>query len=135
MRPAPITALSVISALSATFLAIAGITMLMNWDMFSFKAGAQLLAGFETAGPFAFLIGAAVYALTAYGLWALRNWARHVTIGIAALQAFLAVPKVSEDAISLNYVHLALAGIPMIAAAAVIFYLAKSSTVIVFQKR
>jgi hypothetical protein len=135
MRPAPITTLSILCALAAAFLATAGITMLFNWDMFSFKAGAPLLAGFETAGPFAFLIGAAVYALTAYGLWTLRNWARRVTIGIAALQAFLAVPKVSEDAISLNYVRLVIAGLPMIAGAAVIFYLAKSSTTILFQKK
>src|SRR5713226_172901 len=108
-RPAPITALSVILALAAAFLATAGITMLSNWDLFSFRVGAPLLAGFETAGPFAFLIGAAVYALTAYGLWTLLNWARRVTIGLAALQALLVVPKVSGDAIGLSYLHLAVA--------------------------
>jgi hypothetical protein len=134
-RPAPITALSILALGSAAFLAAAGATMLLNRDMFSFTAGSRLLAGFETAGPFAFLIGAAVYGLTAYGLWTLRNWSRYVTIGIAALQAFLTVPKVSEDAISLSYLRLVFEGLPILFAAALIFYLAKPSTTAGFQKK
>jgi hypothetical protein len=134
-RPIPITALSILALAAAAFLATAGATMLFNWDMFSFTTGSRLLAGFETAGPFAFLIGAAVYALTAYGLWTLRNWSRHVTIGIAALQAFLTVPKVSEDAIALSYLRLAFQGVPIILAAALIFYLAKPSTTTLFNRK
>jgi hypothetical protein len=135
MRPAPITVLSALLALAAVYLAVVGTTMLFNGEMFSFRAGAPLMASFETAGPFAFLIAAAIYAITAYGLWTLRNWARHVTIGMAALQAFLTVPKVSEDAIGLSYVRLAIQGLPIIVAAALIFYLAKLSTAEIFTKR
>ncbi len=135
MRPTPITILSILAAAAAAYLLAIAATMLFNWDMFSFTAGASLLAGFETAGPFAFLIGAAAYALTAYGLWTLRNWARRVTIGLAALQAILALPKVSENAISFSYVRLAIAGLPMIVGVALIFYLAKSSTIAAFKKR
>jgi hypothetical protein len=93
-----------------------------------------LLAGFETAGPIAFLLGAAVYALLAYGLWTLRNWARHAVIGIGALQAILALPKVSENAIALNLPRMVVTGVPMMAAAALIFYLSKSSTAALFHK-
>jgi len=108
--------------------------MLLGRDTFSFSAGAGLLAGFETAGPVAFLLGAAVCALISYGLWTLRNWARHAVIGIAALQAILALPKVSENAIALNVPRMVVTGVPMVAAAALIFYLSKSSTAAWFRK-
>jgi hypothetical protein len=134
MRPVPITILSIFSLQAATYLTTVAATMLLRRDYFSFTAGASLLAGFETAGPFAFLIGAATYALVAYGLWTLRNWARHAAIGLAALHAILALPKVSENAISLSVPRLALTGLPIIVAAALIFYLSKSSTAAIFQK-
>ena len=134
-RPLPITILSVISAVAAAYLTAVATTMFFNWDVFSFTAGATLLAGFETSGPFTFLIGAVLYALAAFGLWTLRNWSRRVTVGLAALQAIRALPKVSEDTISFSYVHLAIAGLPMIVAAALIFYLAKPSTITAFTKK
>jgi len=135
MRPLPITILSILSAIAAVYLTVVAATMFLNWDTFSFTAGAPLLAGFETAGPFAFLIGAAAHALISYGLWTLRNWARHATIGLAALHAILVLPKVSENAISLSIPRLALTGLPMIAAAALIFYLSKPSTTALFQQK
>lgn len=134
MRPAPITILGILSASAAVYLATVATTMLLSWDTFSFTAGASLLAGFETAGPFAFLIGAAIYALVAYGLWTLRSWARHAAIGIAALEAILALPKVSENAIALNFPRLVVTGLPMMLAAALIFYLSKASTAALFQR-
>ena len=134
-RPLPITILSVISAVAAAYLTAVATTMFCNWDVFSFTAGASLLAGFETSGPFAFLIGAVLYALAAFGLWTLRNWSRRVAVGLAALQAIRALPKVSEDTISFSYVHLAIAGLPMIIAAALIYYLAKPSTIAAFTKK
>jgi len=135
MRPAPITVLSILSLAAAAYLTFVGTTMFLNWDTFSFRAGAMLLAGFETAGPFAFLIGAAAYALIAYGLWTLRNWARYGAIAVAALQAVLALPKVSENAIARNFAPLVVTGLPMMVAAALIFYLAKPSTTTQFQKK
>ena len=135
MRPAPITVLSILSLAAAAYLTFVGTTMLLNWDIFSFRAGAMLLAGFETAGPFAFLIGAAAYALMAYGLWTLRTWARYGAIAVAALQAALALPKVSENAIARNFLPLIITGLPMMVAAALIFYLAKPSTATLFLKK
>jgi hypothetical protein len=134
MRPAPITALAILTFGAALYLATVAATLFLNWDSFSFTAGASLLASFETAGPFAFLIGAAFYAAVAYGLWTLRNWARRAAIGIAALQAILALPKVSENAIALNFPRLVVTGLPMMVAAALIFYLAKPATAALFEK-
>lgn len=135
MRPAPITALSILAIAAASYLMAVGATMLLNWDTFSFRAGALLLAGFETAGPFVFLIGAAAYALIAYGLWTLSSWARYAAIAAAALQAVIALPKVSENAIARNFLPLIVTGIPMMVAAALIFYLAKPSTTARFQQK
>ena len=132
MRPAPITALSVLSAAAALYLVSVASTMFLNWDAFSFRSGSLLLAGFETAGPLAFLLGAAIYGVIAFGLWTLRNWARHAAIGFAALQAVLALPRISEDTISFSFLHLALTGFPILVAAALVFYLAKPSTVAAF---
>lgn len=134
MRPHPITALSTLAAIAAAYLTAVAATMFLKWDTFSFTAGAQLLASFETAGPIAFLIGAALYAAIAYGLWTLRNWARRAAIVVAAVQALLALPKVSENAIALNFPRLIITGIPMMLAAALTFYLSKSSTAALFQK-
>jgi hypothetical protein len=135
MRPAPITILSILAVAAAVYLLAIAATMFLNWDVFSFTAGASLLTGFETAGPFAFLIGAVIYAATAYGLWTLRRWARYIAVACAALQAVRALPKVSENAIGMNFPGLLLTGLPMIVGAALIFYLAKPSTVTLFQKK
>ena len=135
MRPAPIAALSILSAAAALYLAAIAATMFFNWDMFSFRAGALLLAGFETAGPFAFVLGALLYGVLAFGLWTLRNWARHAAIGFAALQVVLALPRISEDTISFSFLHLAVTGFPILAAAALVFYLAKPSTVAAFNPK
>jgi hypothetical protein len=133
MRPLPITVLSVVSVVAAGYLVFVAGTMFLNWDMFSFRAGAGLLGGFETAGPLAFLVGAAAHGLIGYGLWSLRNWARHAAIGLAVLHAILALPVVSENAIGGNYSRLVVTGIPMMVAAGVIFYLMKPGTVGVFE--
>ena len=134
-RPLPITFLSIFSLAAALYLSAVAITMFLNWDTFSFRSGSTLLAGFETAGPFAFLVGAVAYATIGYGLWTLRNWARHAAIGLAALQAILALPKVSEDAIGLSFPHLTMTGLPIIVSGALIFYLAKPSSASAFDRR
>ena len=122
-RPTLISALSILLALAAAFLAIIGAVMLINADMFSFRVGAILLGGFETAGPYAFLLGSGVYALTAYGLWTRRNWARRTVIAIATWGIFMAIPSASVAATEFNVVPLSLAGLPIIARVVVIFYL------------
>ena len=97
--------------------------MLLNSDMFSFRIGATLLGGFETAGPYAFFLGSAAYGVTAYGLWTRRNWARRVAIALAGWGVLMAVPSASAAATEFNPVPLLLAGLPIIGRVVVIFYL------------
>jgi len=122
-RPILISALSFLSSLAAVFLVVVGAVMLINADMFSFRIGATLLGGFETAGSYAFLLGGALYALTTYGLWTHRNWARRTVIAMATWGVFMAIPSASAAATEFNVVPLFLAGLPIIARVVVIFYL------------
>lgn len=122
-RPTFIAALSVVFALAAAFLTVTGGTMLLNPGMFSFRIGATLLGGFETAGPYAFLLGSALYGLTAHGLWTRRNWARRTAIAIATWGIVMAVPSASAAAIEFNPIPLLLAGLPIIVRVVVIFFL------------
>ncbi len=118
-----LSALSILFALAAAFLLFTGSAMLLSSDLFSFRIGAVLLGGFETAGPYAFLLGAALYASTAYGLWTRRNWARRVSIAIVAWGIFTAVPSASAAATEFKPLPLLLAGLPIIVRVVVIFYL------------
>lgn len=122
-KPTFIAALSVVFALAAAFLAFTGGVMLVSPDMFSFRIGATLLGGFETAGPYAFLLGSSVYGLTAYGLWTRCNWARRTAIAIATWGIVMAVPSASAAAIEFDPVPLLLSGLPIIVRVIVIFYL------------
>ena len=134
-RPTFISALSILFALAAAFLVVTGAAMLLSSDMFSFRVGASLLGGFETAGPYAFLLGSAFYALTAYGLWTLRNWARRVAIVIAAWGVLMAVPTASIAATEFNPLPLLLAGLPIIVRVVVIFYLMQPPVTDAFQPK
>ena len=134
-KPTFISALSILFALAAAFLALTGATMLLNPDLFSFRIGAALLGGFETAGPYAFLLGSALYALTAYGLWTLHNWARRIAIVIAAWGVLMAVPTASAAATEFNALHLLIAGLPIIVRVVVIFYLMQPPVTDAFQPK
>jgi hypothetical protein len=131
-KPAFIRGLSVLFALAAAFLAVTGSAILLESEMFSFRIGASLLGGFETAGPYAFLLGSALYALTAYGLWTLSNWARRTAIAIAAWGVFMAVPSASAAATEFNVLPLLLAGLPIIVRVVFIFYLMQTPIVDAF---
>ena len=122
-RPTLVSALSLGLGLAAAFLAVVGAVMRLNLNMFSFRIGASLLSGFETAGPYAFFLGGGVYALTAYGLWNRQNWARRTVIAMATWGIVMAVPSTSAAATEFNPVPLFLAGLPIIVRVVVIFYL------------
>ncbi len=85
-RPRGVTAIAVLFLLAAAYLLVVGLLMLASPGLISMAAGADLLAGLEVAGPYMFLLMAAVGTTIAVGLLHLRNWARRV----AALVALLA---------------------------------------------
>jgi hypothetical protein len=119
---------------AALYLGGAGTVMLAHPGLISIGVGTALLGGFETAGPFMFLLGAAVHALMGIGLWKLWPFARRAAFIVAAVGAFLAVPAISSAAVSGRLGPLALQGLPFIVRVVIIFHLLQPTTPEAFQK-
>ncbi len=84
-RPAGVTAVAAVFLLSGAYLLVVGLIMLARPGLVSMAAGAALLGGLELAGPYMFLLAAAVGVTVAIGLWWLRKWARWLAILIAMI--------------------------------------------------
>ena len=84
--------------------------------------------GMEILGPLIFLIYAAAMAVTASGMLRLNNWARHVTIVVAALGVYFAVPAVSAAVISGELLPTIREGVQVILRIAAIWYLVQQPT-------
>ena len=67
-RPAGVTAVAIAFLLAGAYLFTVGVTMLARPGLISMAAGSELLGGLELAGPYMFLLVAAVSALIAAGL-------------------------------------------------------------------
>jgi len=126
-RPTGVTAVSVLFVLAALYLWTIGAVKLLAPEAISLMSGAQFMYGLELAGPYmAMLIGCG-YALIAWGLFRLNNWARWaamlvMTIGIAWL-----VPKISMAELGVPILWY---GLQIALRAAVAWYLAQAPTVI-----
>jgi hypothetical protein len=95
MRPPGITAISILFFLAALYLWTIAAIKLIAPEAISLMIGAQLMYGLELAGPYMALLVGAGWALIAWGLFRLHNWARWaamllMVIGVAAL-----VPAIS----------------------------------------
>ncbi len=85
--------------------------------------GEPLLEGLELAGPYMFLLVAAVGALTGYGLLRRNRWARRVAIGIALFGLVMLIPDVSSAVIEYRMGKLAIAGLGVIVRVMMVWYL------------
>jgi hypothetical protein len=95
MRPAGVTAISLLFGVAAIYLWTVGLVKLAAPNAISLTSGAPLLYGLELAGPYMALLVGAGWALVGWWLFRLHNWARWsamlvMVVGIAAL-----VPKIS----------------------------------------
>ncbi len=84
--------------------------------------------GMETLGSLIFVIYAAVMTVTAWGMLRLNNWARHVTILLAAIGVYFAVPAVSSAVISGEILPTIREGLQVILRIALIWYLVQQPT-------
>jgi hypothetical protein len=126
-RPTGITALAVLFLLAAIYLWAIGVVKLLSPEAISLMSGAPLMYGLELAGPYMALVVGAGWALVAFGLFRLHNWARWaamlvMTIGIAWL-----VPKISAAAIGGPLLWY---GLQIALRAAAAWYLAQAPAVI-----
>ncbi len=97
-RPIGVTAIAIIFALTSIYLAILGFIMLLSPGAVSMSLGAPLLHGLQLAGPYMFLLTAAIGAIVAVGLFRLNNLARRAAIIICFAAMIMLLPKVSADA-------------------------------------
>lgn len=122
-QPAGVTTVAVIFLLAAVYLASVGLTMLVKPGLVSMAAGADLLGGLETAGPYMFLLMAAVGLAIALGLLRLQNWARRLAALVAMIGFVLLIPTVSGAVINLNFARLARSGFGLMIRVLIVFYL------------
>jgi hypothetical protein len=98
-KPTGVTAVAMVFFLAAAYLGLIGVVMLASPGAVSMALGAPLLSGLELAGPYMFLLTAAVGALIGWGLLRLNNGARRAAIVLGVLGVVMLVPRVSAAAV------------------------------------
>ena len=122
-RPTGVTWIAATFLLVAAYLSILGILMLASPGTVSMAAGAPLLGGLELAGPYMFLLVAAVAGAIGYGLLRLNNWARRLAIVAAFAGVVMLIPQVSGAVISLRAEPLIFGGAGVIVRVMILWYL------------
>jgi hypothetical protein len=126
--PAPtgVRAIAALFALCAIYLAIAGLLILLRPGAISMSVGAPLLFGLELAGPYMFLLIAALGGGVAWGLLKLNNIVRHVAMLIAITGIVMLVPSVSAATVMVQPKGLAIGGLGIIVRVIIAWYLSQS---------
>ena len=122
-RPAGVAAVAAAFLLAAAYLLAAGLTMLASPGVVSMAAGAELLGGLELAGPYMFLLMAALGAVIALGLWGLHRWARWLAILVAMIGVVMLLPAVSSAMLDFRVGTLASGGLGVIVRTMIVWYL------------
>lgn len=134
-RPAAVSAIAAIFLLAAGYLACVGLVMLLAPGRLSMAAGADLLGGLETAGPYMFLLTALVAAAIGVGLLRLNNWARRVALILAMIGFVMLIPTVSGAVIGFNIPNLARSGFGLMIRVLIVFFLYQSPVREVFERK
>ena len=122
-RPTGVTAIAALSFVLSAYLCALGFIMLASPGSISLAAGAPLLGGLETAGPYMFLLVGAFGALVGWGLLRLNNWARRVAIMLGFAGMVLLIPSVSSAVVGIHTSTLVWGGLGIIVRMAVVWYL------------
>ena len=111
--------------LCGAYLGVAGLLMLVRPGLLGMSAGAPLLFGLELAGPYMFMLMAAVAGAIAWGLMKRNNIVRHAAILIAIAGVVMLVPSVSAAAVMVQAKALAFGGLGIIVRVMVAWYLSQ----------
>jgi hypothetical protein len=135
MAPRPNGVVAVAAGLLciAIYLAIAG--ALLAAGAIPFSWGAYWLFGMETAGPFAFWLSAMVFAVNAYGLLRMKNWARRLTLVLMIAGIVVALPSVSAAVVAVRPLSIVREGAGVIGRVAVAWYLFQEHIAAAFTRR
>lgn len=94
-RPKSVIAVTVLFAVAATYLWTVAAILLVAPGMISLMAGKYFTYGLEIAGPYMILLVGSCYAVIAWGLFRLHNWARWLALLITAISIVPLIPKIS----------------------------------------
>lgn len=122
-RPAGVTAVAVAFLLAAAYLMAVGLTLLVRPELVSMAAGSELLGSLRLAGPYMFLLVAALGAVVALGLWRLQRWARWLAVLVAMIGVVLLVPSVSAAVVFFRMGRLAWGALGTIVRVMIVQYL------------
>ena len=126
-HPKGVVVIAALFAIAAVYLCAVA-TVRLTWpEAVSLMAGKNFLYGLELAGPYMFLIGAAVYAVVAWGLFRLQNWARWIAMLILVISIMPLVPKISMAGIGVPVLWY---GMQIALRVAIGWYLAQAPSVI-----
>jgi hypothetical protein len=121
-RPAGVVAIAVLFFAASAYLTALAIIWFVNPDAFPLSLAGPLLNGLELAGPYMFLICAAVGIIVGIGLVRLNNYARRATILIAVAGVVMLIPKMSAAAVDIS-ASLFIAAIQVIVRVVIVWYL------------
>ena len=133
-RPIGVTTIAILFIAVAAYLAGLAVLMLAAPGTVSMRAGAPFMGGLELAGPYMFLLIAAVAALTAWGLLLLNNWARRAAALIAMIGIVVLVPAVSSAVVSFQPLALFWGGLGVMVRVIVAWYLYQRPVIDVFER-
>ncbi len=122
-RPIAVSLIAILFLLTAVYLIVIAIVMLLSPGSVSMSSGADLLGGLEVAGPYMFLLVAAVAMAIGVGLLRLSNWARRLAIVTALLGMVLLLPSVSSAVIDFRIAQLIWGGLGVMVRAMIVWYL------------
>jgi hypothetical protein len=123
--PSGLRAIAALFVLCGLYLGIAGFLMLLRPGLLGMSAGAPLLFGLELAGPYMFLLMAAVGGGIAWGLIKRNNLVRHAAMLVAIAGIVMLVPPVSAAAVTVQAKALAFGGLGIIVRVMVAWYLSQ----------
>jgi len=79
-RPTFLIVIAALFALAALYLWTIAAILLISPGAISLMAGKHFLFGLQLAGRYMMLLGGSVYAMVAWGLFRLQNWARWIAM-------------------------------------------------------
>lgn len=132
--PAGVRAIAAVLFLVAGYLLVLGGIMLLSPGAVSMVLGAPFLGGLELAGPFMFLLVAAIGGVLGWGLLRLNPWARRAVILLALLGMVELVPTVSIAVVELRPSPLIWGGIGVMVRVMIVWYLYQEPVAEVFRR-
>ena len=126
--PGGVRAIAALFASCAVYLCLSGLLMIVRPGLLGMSVGAPLLFGLELAGPYMFLLMAAVAGAIACGLMRRNNITRHAAILIAIAGVVMLVPAVSAATVTMQPRALTFGGLGIIVRVMVAWYLSQGHT-------